>query len=117
MKRFSKSAWKAFKIDFEEVELRLSEAKDDIIEELQLASERAAHEFRGLLTEEVKENRLLREKHVLDIDENKKLRLQQTLALQATRDERVQKILKEEGKIELLHGERDSAIKLTMSLS
>ena len=39
VKRFSKSAWKSFKVEFKEIEEALSEAKDEVTEELQLASE------------------------------------------------------------------------------
>jgi len=38
-KRFLKSIWKSFKGDFKEIEEGLSTAKDEIIKELQLASE------------------------------------------------------------------------------
>jgi hypothetical protein len=89
--------WKSFKGDFKEVEEGLSAAKDEIMEELQLASEQAAHGFRRLLTAEIEENRTLRLKQMAEIQENAYFRSQQTLALRQTQARQVQKILKEEG--------------------
>ena len=96
-KRFLKSTWKSFKGDFKEVEEGLSAAKDEIMEELRLASEQAAHGFRRLLTAEIEENRTLRQKQIAEIQENEDFRSQQTLALRQTQARQVQKILKEEG--------------------
>jgi hypothetical protein len=89
--------WKSFKEDFREVEEGLSAAKDEIVEELQLASEQAAHSFRRLLTTEIEENRTLRLKQMAEIQENEYFRSQQTRALWQTQTRQVQKILKEEG--------------------
>ena len=89
--------WKSFKGDFKEVEEGLSAAKDEIMEELRLASEQAAYGFRRLLTAEIEENRALRQKQVAEIQENEYFRSQQTLALRQTQARQVQKILKEEG--------------------
>jgi hypothetical protein len=89
--------WKSFKGDFKEVEEGLSAAKDEIMEELRLASEQAAHGFRRLLTAEIEENRTLRQKQMVEIQENEDFRSQQTLALRQTQARQVQKILKEEG--------------------
>ncbi|OCK72951.1 hypothetical protein K432DRAFT_430820, partial [Lepidopterella palustris CBS 459.81] len=96
IKRFSKSIWKPFKVEFEEIEEGLSAAKDEVMEELQLASEQAAHGFRRLLTTEIEENRMLRLQQVDEMQENKYFRTQQTLALQHTQARQIQKILKEE---------------------
>jgi hypothetical protein len=96
-KRFLKSMWKPFKGEFKEVEESLSAAKDEITEELQLASEQAAHGFRRLLTTETEENRTLRLKQVAEMQKNEYFRSQQTLALRQTQARQVQKILKEEG--------------------
>ena len=96
-KRFSKSIWKPFKAEFKEIEESLSAAKDEIIAELQLATEQAAHGFRYLVTSEIEENRTFRLKQVAEIQENKDFRSQQTLALLQTQARQIQKIIKEEG--------------------
>ena len=67
------------------------------MEELQLASEQAAHGFRRLLTTEIEENRTLRLSQMAEMQENKYFRSQQTLALQENQARQIQKILKEEG--------------------
>jgi len=97
IKRFSKSIWKSFKVEFKEIEEGLIAAKDEVMQELQLASEQAAQGFRRLLTTEIEENRTLRLKQVAEMQENKYFRSQQTLALQQTEARQIQKILKEEG--------------------
>ena len=99
IKRFSKSIWKSFKVEFKGIEESLSAAKDEVMEELQLASEQAAHGFRRLLTTEIEENRMLRLKQVAEMQENKYFRSQQTLALQQTQARKIQNILKEEGNL------------------
>ena len=96
IKRFSKSIWKSFKVEFKEIEESLSAAKDEVIEELRLASEQAAHGFRRLLTAEIEEIRL---SQVAEMQENKYFRSQQMLALQHTQARQIQKILKEEGNL------------------
>ena len=90
--------WKSFKGDFKEIEEGLSTAKDEIIKELQLASEQAAHSFRRLLTTEIEENRTLRLKQMAEIQENEYFRSEQTLVLRQTQARQIQKIVKEEGK-------------------
>lgn len=96
-KRFSKSIWKPFKVEFKEIEESLIAAKDEVVEELQLASEQAACNFRRLLTTEIEENRIQRLKQAADMQDNEHFRLQQMLALQQTQARQIQKILKEEG--------------------
>ncbi|KAF7508070.1 hypothetical protein GJ744_009652 [Endocarpon pusillum] len=96
IKRFSKSIWKSFKVEFKEIEESLSAAKDEVMEELQLVSEQETQGFRRLLITEVEENRTLRQNQVAEIQENKYFRSQQTLALQQTEARQIQKILKEE---------------------
>ena len=99
IKRFLKSIWKSFKVEFKEIEESLSAAKDEVMEELRLASEQAAHGFRRLLATEIEENRILRLSQVAETQENKYFRSQQTLALQQTQARQIQKILKEEGNL------------------
>lgn len=98
-KRYSKSAWKSFKIEFTEIEESISEAKDEVTEELQLASEQEAQAFRHLLTAEIEENRTLRIKQLVEIQENRDFRSQQSLVIQRTEARQIQKILKEEGNL------------------
>lgn len=45
IKRFLKSFWKTFKVDFGELEERISAAQEEVREEIKLASEQAAHRF------------------------------------------------------------------------
>lgn len=86
-------------MEFKEIEENISEAKDEVTEELQLASEQEAQGFRRLLTAEMEENRTLRIKQVAEMHENKDFRSQQTFALQRTEARQIQKILKEEGNL------------------
>ncbi|KAH8712110.1 hypothetical protein GQ44DRAFT_661085 [Phaeosphaeriaceae sp. PMI808] len=95
IKRYSKSVWKTFKVEFKDIEESISEAKDEITEELRLASEQEAQGFRRLLTAEIEENRTLRVSQIAEIQENKDFRSQQTLALQRSGARQIQKILKE----------------------
>jgi hypothetical protein len=67
------------------------------MEELQLASEQAAHSFRRLLTTEIEENRILRLHQVAEMQENEYFRSEQTQALRKTQARQIQKILKEDG--------------------
>ncbi|KAF2270530.1 hypothetical protein CC78DRAFT_573824 [Lojkania enalia] len=98
-KRYSKSLWKSFKLEFREIEESISEAKDEVTEELQLASEQEAQDFRRLLTAEVEENRILRTIQASEIQENKDFRSLQTLALQQSKARQIQKIMKDEGNL------------------
>jgi hypothetical protein len=99
IKRFSKSIWRSFKLEFKEIEESIIAAKDEIAEELQLASEQAAHGFRRLLTTEIEENKILRLKQEAEIQQNKDFQSQQTLAVRQIEARQIQKILKEEGNI------------------
>jgi hypothetical protein len=113
-KRYSKSAWKSFKLEFKDIEESISEAKHEITEELQLASEQEAHSFRRLLTAEVEENRKLRIKQTAEIQDNRDFRSQQTLELQRNGARQIQKILKEEGNLNTLKQSIITNIKLTV---
>ncbi|KAH7132595.1 ankyrin repeat-containing domain protein [Dendryphion nanum] len=95
VKRYSKSVWKSFKVEFKDIEESISEAKHDFAEELQLASEQEAHRFRRLMTADIEENRVFRMNQVAEIQENKGFRSEQTLALLQSKARQIQKILKE----------------------
>jgi uncharacterized protein YueI len=95
--RFSKSIWKSFKVEFKEIEESISQAKDEITEELALASEQEAHKFRGYLTAAVEDNNSFRIHQRAEIEESRNFRLQQRHALQQTEARQIQKILKAEG--------------------
>ena len=97
IKRYSKSIWKSFKVEFREIEESISEAKNEVTEELQLASEQEAASFRRLLTAEADEIRGFRVTQVAEIQENRAFRSQQALALQRSDARLIQKILAEEG--------------------
>jgi hypothetical protein len=96
-KRFSKSTWKSFKIEFKEIEETISEAEHEVAEELKLASEQEAQGFRRLLTAEVEENRTFRKDQVAEIQLSRDFRSQQTHALQQTKARQIEKIVKDEG--------------------
>ena len=85
-----KSLWKTFKTDFGELEERISAAKEEVNEEIKLASEQTEHEFRQLQMIETQENQLFRE-------ENRRFCSQQISVLAETQDRQVQKIIMEEG--------------------
>lgn len=84
IKRLLKSMWKSFNVEFKDTEEGPSAAKDEVKEELQLASEKAAQGFRLLLTAEIEENRALLLKQVTEMANNSNFRSQQALALQTT---------------------------------
>jgi hypothetical protein len=85
VKRFAKSLWKTFKADFGQIEESISAAREEVSEEIKLASEQAEHEFRQL--------------QMIENQENRRFRTQQISVLAETRDRRVQKIVMEEGNI------------------
>lgn len=97
IRRYSKSAWKSFKVDFKDIEEGISEAKDEVTEELRLASEKESHGFRRLLTAEIEENRKFRMEQIAEIQVNKDFRSQQALELKRTGARQIQKIIKETG--------------------
>jgi|SRR5271170_824836 len=96
-KRLWKSAWKSFKADFAEIEESLRTTKEEVREEIQLASEQAAHGFRRLHVIEFEENRVHRLQQATEFQENRTFRSQQMLAFQETRARQIQKLIKEEG--------------------
>jgi hypothetical protein len=98
-KRFAMSLWKTFKADFGELEERISAAREEVSEEIKLASEHAAHEFRQLQMIETRENQVFRLLQSAEVKENRRFRSRQTSALAETQDQRVQKFVKEEGNI------------------
>ncbi|CAN9448759.1 unnamed protein product [Alternaria alternata] len=104
VKQFSKSVWKSFKVEFKEIEESISEAKNEVAEELALASEQEAHKFRGYLTVEVEKNNWFRVEQRAEIEASRDFRSQQRHALQRTEVRQIQKILKkqEREKIRLL---------------
>ena len=114
VKRYSKSAWKSFKVDFKDIEESISEAKDEVTEELRLASEQEAHGFRRLLTAEIEENRNLRTEQIAEIQENRDFRSQQSLELQRSGARQIQKILKETGNLHTRKQRFNIRMKLTM---
>ena len=89
-------------MEFKDIEESISEAKDEVTEELQLASEQEAHGFRRLLTAEIEENRQLRIKPIVKFQESRNFQTQQTLQLQLSEARQIQKILKEAGNVNTL---------------
>src|SRR6266487_463607 len=98
-KRFTTSLWKSFKADFGELEERISAAREEVSEEIKLASEQTAHEFRRLQMIETRENQAFRLQQSTELEENRHFRSQQRSALAETRDRRIQKVIGEEGNI------------------
>jgi hypothetical protein len=91
------SLWKTFKADFGELEERLSAAREEVCEEIKLASEQAAHEFHQLQMIENRENQVFRLLQSTEVEENRYFRSQQALALTEAQDRRIQKLVREEG--------------------
>ena len=79
------------------MEERISEAKNEVAEELALASEQEAHKFRGYLTVEVEKNNSFRVEQRSEIEASRDFRSEQTHALQRTEARQIQKILREQG--------------------
>jgi hypothetical protein len=84
-------------VEFKEIEESINEAKDEVTEELQLASEQEAASFRSLLTAEADESRAFRVTQVAEIKETQAYRSQQALALQRSDALLIQKIFAKEG--------------------
>ena len=97
MKRFIKSLWKDFKSDFEQLEENISAAKDEVDEEIKLASEQKMQLIHEQLQIESEQAQIQRSQQLTEIKESRSFRSQQTLALAETKELRVQKIIKEEG--------------------
>ena len=106
IKRFAKSLWKTFKADFGELEENISAAREEVSEEIKLASEQAEHEFRQLQIIETRENQVFRLLQSMEAEENRCFRSQQISFLAQTRDRQVQKIVMEEGNIPEAHYRR-----------
>lgn len=116
IKRFAKSAWKTFKGDFGLLEENLSAAKDDVNEEIRLASEQEAYHGRELQRIEFKANRIHRSRHLAEMQEsqlhrstqlaeandNQSFREQQMIALAEAKELRVQKAVREEGNLRII---------------
>lgn len=97
MKRFVKSLWKDFKGDFGQLEENISVAKEEVDEEIKLASEQKMQRIYEQLQIESKEAHTQRSQHLTEIKENRVFRSHQMLALAETKELRIQKIIKEEG--------------------
>lgn len=89
--------WKTFKVEFKDLEEEINAAKDEVSEELKLASEQEAHSFRQLLTSEVKENQAFRSQQLTEISDNRQFRSDQILARDQRNARQIWKIQKEEG--------------------
>ncbi|KAI9773765.1 MAG: hypothetical protein M1839_001997 [Geoglossum umbratile] len=96
IKRSVKSLWRPFKLDFAKLEESLSAVREEIKEEIQLASEQATHSFRQLQVIENRKNQVYRSQQYTELEENRNFRSQQLLALAEDQDRRIQKLVKEE---------------------
>lgn len=101
MKRFVKSLWKNFKSDFGRLEENINAAKEEVDEEIRLASEQKIQgKIQGIheqLQIESKEAQIQRSQQLTEMNENRAFRSQQTAALVTTEELRIQKLVKEEG--------------------
>ncbi|KAI9740236.1 MAG: hypothetical protein M1834_004814 [Cirrosporium novae-zelandiae] len=97
IKQFANSIWKTFKHDFGSLQDNLSVAKDEVDEEIKLASEQSAHNMRELQQIEFRENHIYRSQQLTEIEENKVFRSQQKIALAETKELGVQKLAKDDG--------------------
>ena len=97
MKRFVKPLWKEFKIDFKQLEENISAAKEEVDEEIKLASEQKMQRIHEQLQIESEQAQIQRSQQLAEIKESRVFRSQQTLALAETKELRIQKIIKEEG--------------------
>lgn len=97
MKRFVKSLWKDFKSDFGQLEENISAAKEEVDEEIRLASEQKIERIHEQLQIESGEAQIQRSQQLTEIKESRVFRSQQRIALANTEELRIQKIIKEEG--------------------
>lgn len=98
-KRVAKSVWRSFKTDFETIEGNLSAAKDDVDQEIHLASEMERHRCQSLLLNEAHEQNLHRQLHLQDMETTRSFRKSQSMALAKASELRIQKIVKENGNL------------------
>lgn len=99
VKRFVKSFSKAFKDDFRLLEENLSAAKEEVEKEIELASDQRIGRIYKHQLDELEKNSLQRSQYLSEAEENREFRSQQALALIESKELRIQKIRKEEGKI------------------
>ena len=96
VKRFAKSLWKAFKDDFEQLEENLSAAKQDVDEEIQLASEQKTNTINQQLQVISREVQFQRWQQTVEMQENRAFRSQQSFALAEGAELKKQQIIKGE---------------------
>lgn len=101
IKRFVKSLWKDFKGDFGQLEENISAAKEEIDQEIKLASEQKIQRIDEQLQIESREAQIQRSQQSTEIEQGRLFRFQQTLALAETKELRIQKIIKEDGMLKL----------------
>ena len=92
-----KSLWKDFKGDFGQLEENISAAKEEVDEEIKLASEQKMQRIHEQLQIESEQAQIQRSQQLIEIKENRVFRSQQTLALAETKELRIQKIIKDAG--------------------
>lgn len=99
VKRFVKSLGRSFKDDFQLLEENLSAAKEEIDREIDLASDQKIDQIYKHQLIEIEKSQFQRLQYSSEIEENTKFRSRQNLALEESKDLRIQKILKEEGNL------------------
>ena len=98
MKRFVKSLWKDFKGDFRQLEENISAAKEEVDEEIKLASEQKMQLIHEQLQVESKQARSQYSQQLIEIEESRLFRSQQKLALAKNEELRIQKIFNQESR-------------------
>lgn len=98
VKRLVKSFGKPFKDDFQLLEENLSVAKEEVDREIDLASDQKLDQIYKRQQVEIEKSQLQRLQYLSEAEENKNFRSQQTIALAESKELRIQKNIKEEGK-------------------
>ena len=96
MKRFVKSLWKDFKGDFRQLEENISAAKEEVDEEIKLASEQKMQLIHEQLQVDSKQAQSQYSQQLTEIKESRLFRSQQKVALAKNEELRIQKIINQE---------------------
>jgi hypothetical protein len=94
---FVKSLWQSFTSDFGQLDKELSMVRDEVNEELKLASEQEAVKGRGQQYIEFEESSRHRSLHVTEIQESKRHRTEQSMVLGQAKSMLIQRLVKKDG--------------------
>lgn len=96
IKMFVKSLWQSFTSDFGQLDKELSMVRDEVNEELKLASEQEAVKGRGQQYIEFEESSRHRSLHVTEIQESKRHRTEQSMVLGQAKSMLIQRLVKDD---------------------